>query len=279
MFKKIVITLAFLIAITTVSVLAADKYKGYDIPVDIEVNGSFIKCSEKPFMLNGVTYIPLRAFADAVYGKVYWDSATANAVMLHGKHSFRFCAKVNYCIVDGVRKPCTAINYKNTLFIPVRIVSEALNYTVKWDAGYMVVKITAPNITVPENCKDRSYTYEDIIYLAKLTMLESGTQGLDMRIAVCNTIVNRVKSKEFPNTVKGVIFDTKYGTQYPPVHNAEMMSRIPSRDCFFAAKCALNGVNLVGNSMYFIMTEVAPKSWAHKNRPFYKTIGNTNFYL
>ena len=53
--------------------------------------------------------------------------------------------------------------YNNLTFIPVRAISETLNYTVLWDEFYLTVKITAPDVIVPEACKDYSYTYEDIM--------------------------------------------------------------------------------------------------------------------
>ena len=278
MFKKLIITLAFLLALTSVSVLGADKYKGYELPVVIDINGNFIKCDQKPFLENGVTYIPLRAFAYALSSPVYWDGNTQTAIMVKDNHSLKFCVTDNYCTVDGVQKPCSVIVRQGLMFVPVRILSEALGYGVSWDNSYMTVKITAPDVAVQPNYVDYSYTYEDILYLAKITMLESGTGSLDMKIAICNTILNRVKSSQFPNTIKGVIFDTNYGTQFPPAHT-DKINKTPSLECFIAAKCALNGVNLAGNSLYFISTKAAPKSWAHKNRTFYKTIGSTNFYL
>ena len=277
MIKKIVITLAFLFALTTITVLGADQYKGYELPIDIEINGSFVKCDAKPFLKDGVTYIPLRALSNAINAQILWDDATYTATMVKDEHTFAFCSEETYCTIDGTTQNCNAINYKDLTFVPVRIISETLNYKVDWDNTYMVVKITAPNVTVADNCKDNSYTYEDITYLSKITMLESGSGSLDMKIAICNTILNRVKSTLFPNTVKEVIFDTKYGTQFPPAHT-DMINKTPSKECFIAAKCALNGVNLAGKSLYFISTKAAPKSWAHKNRPFYKTIESTNFY-
>ena len=277
MFKKLVITLAFLISLTNFTVLGTDKYNGYQVPIDIEVNGKFIKCAEKPFLENGSTYIPLRAFSNAVNAQIEWNEDTDTAIMIKNGHTFEFCSNNDYCIIDGTKQECHTINYKYLTFIPVRIISETLNYTVEWDNDYFTVKITAPNVTVPEECCDYSYTYEDILYLGKIAMLESGSNGIDMKIGICNTIINRVNSSLFPNSVKDVIFDTNYGVQFPPAHT-DRINNTPSTECIIAAKCALNNVNIVGNSLYFISTKAAPSSWAHKNRTYYTTIGNTNFY-
>ncbi len=278
MFKKFVITLAFLIVLTGTVVFAADQYGGYDIPVDIEVNGTFISCVKKPFLEQGSTYIPLRAFGEAVDAEIYWDEETQTATMIKDGHTFEFCSDNDYSTIDGEICELSSINREFLTFIPVRIISETLGYDVQWDDYYMTVKITAPDVTVPEESKDYSYNFEDILYLGKIVMLEAGSGGLDTKIAISNTIVNRVRSASFPNTIKDVIFDTNYSVQFPPAHT-DRINETPSKECIIAAKCALNGVELVGDSLYFISTKAAPSSWVHKNRTYYITIGNTAFYL
>ena len=277
MFKKIVITLAFLFVMTGTVVLAADQYGGYDLPVDIQVNGDYINCVKKPFLESGSTYIPLRAFSEAVGAQIEWDEESQTATMIKDGHKFEFCSDNDYCTIDGEKCNLSSINREFLTFIPVRIISETLGYTVEWDDYYMTVKITAPDVIVPEESKDFSYTYSDILYLGKIIMLEAGSGTLDTKIAIGNTIVNRVRSSSFPDTIKDVIFDTNYGTQFPPAHT-ERIEETPSKECIIAAKCALNGVELVGNSIYFISAKAAPKSWAAKNRPYHSTVGNTAFY-
>lgn len=277
MIKKLIFLFSFILIITVFPAYAADKYGKYEVPVDIEVNGSFIKCAKKPFLINGSTYIPLRAFSEAIDAEIIWNEESQTATMTKDGHKFEFCSDNNYCIIDGVQKNYSSVNRDFLTFIPVRVISETLGYGVEWNDYYLTVIITAPNVTVPESARDYSYTYDDIMYLGKITMLESGSNGLDMKIGICNTILNRVKSGLFPNTVKDVIFDTKYGTQFPPAHT-DRINNTPSKECIIAAKCALNGVNLAGDSLYFINSSAAPSSWAHKNRAYYTTIGNTNFY-
>ena len=278
MYKKLFsLLLAVVIILSSVSALAVDSYGGYPIQIDISVNGNFIKCTQKPIMVNASTYIPLRAFCEAIGASISWDGKTQSATVTKDKHKFVFYNKKNYSLIDG-KKSSAAILKNNLLFVPVRAICQALGYKVEWDSFYCTVKITAPNVKVPEKNKDYSYSYEDILYLAKITQIESGSQPFKTKIGIANTVINRKKSNQFPNTIKGVIFDTKYGTQFPPAHTSKI-DVTPSSSCVFAAKCALNGINTVGNSLYFISSKSASSSWAHRNRKFYKTIGNMNFYL
>ena len=277
MLKKVIAVISGMLILFSVNVFAADTYKGYKIPVDIDINGSFIKCVQKPIIIEGTTYLPLRAFSDAIGGKIDWNSEKNTATMKKSGHTFVFYPGKGYCTIDGKEKKYASLIYKNLTFIPVRAVSEKLGYSVKWDDFYLTVKITAPDIEVPKKSRDTSYSYEDIMFLGKITQIESGYQHFDVQLGVAGTVINRVKSPEFPGTIKDVIFDTKYGTQFPPAHT-DKFNKTPSKESIIAAKCVLNGVNIIGNSLYFIDTKYASSSWAHNNRPHYADIYDMSFY-
>ena len=277
MFKKVITLLIIIATLLSINVFAVDSYGGYDIPVDIDINGDFIKCVQKPILIEGTTYIPLRAFSDSIGGIVTWDESKNAATMEKDGHTFIFYPDKEYCIIDGEQKKHPSIMYKDLTFIPVRAVSETLGFDVSWDDFNLTVKIVADNVNVSEVCKDKSYTYEDILYLGKIIQIECGYSPFEVKLGVAGTIVNRMKSSAFPNTIKEVIFDTKYGVQFPPAHT-DMINRTPTKESITAGKCALNGVNIVGNSLYFIETRNAGSSWAHKNRPHYTNIGSMSFY-
>lgn len=276
MYKKVILIIAIIVMLSA-NVFAADTYGGCNFPVDIDINGSFVKCVQKPVLIEGTTYIPLRAFSDAIGGVIGWDENEDAATMTKGEHSFVFYPGKDYCLADGVKKDYSAIYYEELTFIPVRAVSELMGYDVAWDDFYLTVKITAPDVLVAAECVDSSYTYEDILYLGKIIFIEGRYQPFETKLGIAGTIVNRVKSYQFPNTVKDVILDTKYGVQFPPAHT-DKINNTPSNECIIAAKCALGGVNNIGGSLYFIDARSAPKSWAHKNRPYYTTISGMCFY-
>lgn len=275
--KKTIILVVVIIVLASINVFAAYSYGGYDIPVDIEVNGEFIKCIQKPIIIDGTTYIPLRAFSDAIGGVVNWNTEEETATMEKDGHTFVFYPGKDFCLIDGEQKNHFSIIHKDLTFIPVRAVSEVLNYEVSWDSFNLTVKIVAQGVTIPQACADRSYTYEDIMYLGKIIQIESGYSPFEVKLGVGGVVLNRVKSGSFPNSIKEVVFDTRYGVQFPPMHT-DMINRTPSEESVIAAKCVLNGVNIVGNSIYFIESRNASKSWAHKNRPYYTNIHSMNFY-
>ncbi len=275
--RMILIAVMLIMMLTTAYAFEPDSYAGHIIPVDIEVNGSFTRCVQKPFLVNNSTYIPLRAFGDAIGGEISWDEALKAATLIKDSHTFVFYAEQSHCLIDGEKSDYCAIEYKDLLFIPVRAVSEKLGYTVEWDDIALAVKITAPDVTVSQECVDNTYTYEDIMYLGKITWIESGYQPFEVKLGVANTVVNRMHSDSLPSTIKEVILDTRHGVQFPPAHT-ERINETPSKECVIAAKCALNGANNVGNSMYFVNVKYSASSWVHNNRTHYTTIGNVAFY-
>lgn len=277
MIKKIIFLITVIVMLFLNCAFAVDTYGGYDVPVDIDVNGSFIKCAQKPIMINSTTYIPLRAFSDAIGGEISWNGEEKTATMTKDGHSFMFYTGKDFCVIDGEEENHPSVIYKDLTFIPVRAVSEVLGYDVLWDDFYLTVKITAPGIEVSEDYKDKSYTYEDLLYLAKITYIESGYEDFQVQLGVAGTVVNRVKSPLAPNTVKEVVLDTRYGVQFPPAHT-DKINVTPSKKSMISGKCAFNGVNLVGNCLYFIDKKSAPYSWVHKNKSLYKTIYSMNFY-
>lgn len=52
--------------------------------------------------------------------------------------------------------------------------------------------------------------------LAAIVYLEARGEPFEGQQAVAEVVLNRVLSDEFPDTVHGVIYDTKYGVQFTP---------------------------------------------------------------
>ncbi len=124
----------------------------------------------------------------------------------------------------------------------------------------------------------KGYSDTDLYWLSRIIYAEARGESYKGKVAVGNTVLNRVKSSDFPDTVKGVIFDTKYGVQYTPVANGTIYNT-PDTSCINAAKDALSGVNFIGKCMYFYNPRKATSSWISNNRPYYTTIGNHAFHL
>ncbi|MCF6466198.1 cell wall hydrolase [Clostridium sp. Cult2] len=124
----------------------------------------------------------------------------------------------------------------------------------------------------------RSYNAGDIYWLARIIEAEAGGEPYKGKVAVGNVILNRVNSKNFPNTIYNVIFEY-YGSipQFSPVADGTIYNT-PSQESINAAKDAINGIRPVGNSTYFFNPSKSAGSWIVKNKSYVSRIGGHVFY-
>lgn len=74
-------------------------------------------------------------------------------------------------------------------------------------------------------------TDSDIDLMARVVMSEASVLGLECKQAIAQTIVNRVRSSKFPNTVEQVVYQKN---QYSTQDNGK-----PNADCYAAVQQAL----------------------------------------
>lgn len=129
-----------------------------------------------------------------------------------------------------------------------------------------------------EKTNTKNYTSGDIYWLARIIEAEASGECYQGKVAIGNVILNRVNSREFPNTIYNVIFEY-YGNipQFSPVADGTIYNT-PSQESINAAKDALNNVRPVGNSTYFFNPNKSKSSWIIKNKSYVCKIGGHAFY-
>ena len=90
-------------------------------------------------------------------------------------------------------------------------------------------------------------------------------------------VLNRVAHSEFPNTIYGVIFDSRWGGQFEPVRNGTIY-HTPTEESVTAAKLVLEGADVAGESLYFLAPTLTNNHWIMENRDYIMTIGVHWFY-
>lgn len=90
---------------------------------------------------------------------------------------------------------------------------------------------------------------EDCRVLERIVEAEAGDQDLRGRILVANVILNRIKSSEFPDTVKGVVFARR---QFSPVSNGSYYRVKVSEKSRKAVKCMIQGKDYSRGALYFM---------------------------
>ncbi|NLJ78074.1 MAG: cell wall hydrolase [Tissierellia bacterium] len=123
-----------------------------------------------------------------------------------------------------------------------------------------------------------NYTQDHVFWLARIIEAEAGGEPYNGKVAVGNVILNRVNSKDFPNSIYGVVFEY-YGSipQFSPVADGTIYNN-PSQASINAATEALEGARPVGDCTYFFNPSKAAGSWIVNNKTFVTKIGGHAFY-
>ncbi len=250
-------------------------------PVDIRINEDYLLTDTAPYIDNGTVFAPIRAVSEAFDADVDWNKETAYAHIYHDNMEIKMSANSDKIFVNGIKQDTgKTLQLKNDrIMVPVRILSNLLNADVEWDDTYKNVEITADGITLSDSEKDHSYTHDELFWLSRIIHAESRGESLEGKIAVGDVVLNRVKSPLFPNTIYGVIFDKKHGIQFEPTLNGAIYNS-PGTESICAAKIAFKSkASSIGECLYFFAPKLISGTWIEKNRVFYKTIGNHDFYL
>ena len=100
------------------------------------------------------------------------------------------------------------------------------------------VSLKKPHYWKPLKFDNIKYTSEDLDCLAKNIYFEAGVESTAGKLAVANVTINRILSKEYPNSVCGVV---KEGRHY---YSAKSETWEPLRDmCQFSWYCDGRGDN------------------------------------
>ena len=156
--------------------------------------------------------------------------------------------------------------------VPIRVLAEALGGTVDWSREKGITLAAGSG-----RAADPAYTEDELYWLSRIISAESRGEPLLGKIAVGTVVLNRVASSEFPDSIRDVIFDSKWGVQFQPVANGTVYHE-PTAESVLAAKLVLDGARAAGDSLYFLAPELTSNHWTMENREFVVTIGCHWFY-
>ncbi|MDD6161024.1 MAG: cell wall hydrolase [Oscillospiraceae bacterium] len=240
----------------------------------MRVDGRDVWQEAKTERINGTHYVSLRTMAGllAPEAAVSWRDGAGwvegEGISLRAKPGDRWLTFNDraFYIPDGV------VMRNGSVLVPVRAVAAALGAEVDWSREKGVT-VTSGN----GRPKSRPYRDDELYWMSKIISAESQGEPLEGKLAVGTVVLNRVASREFPNTIYGVIFDRKWGVQFQPTANG-MIYKDPTAESVLAAKMVLEGARVAGNSLYFLAPALTNNHWIMENRTFVTTIGVHWFY-
>lgn len=230
-------------------------------------------------ILQSITYVPLRNFCNLFEDcKITWNAKTSTATVKTDDLTMTVQSGAIYITANGhyYYTVGEVRNLNGHLYVPIRPLAKAFAAELNWNASARRTELKSAangrNAVAWAN-----YKSDEVYWLSRIISAEAKGEPLKGQIAVGNVVLNRVKSPSYPNTIYGVIFDRKYGTQFSPVSFGTIYQK-PTASAEIAAKICLEGYSLSEDILFFINPRIATNNWIIKNRPFAFRIGNHDFY-
>ena len=255
-------------ALAAAAVLTAPSARA----ASVEVDGVTLT-REQGWGENGTSYITLRALSELEDYDLAWDGQQA---VLTGE-GIELTAKPGqpYLEVNGralyIKEGVGVLDGKT--YLPLRVVANATGGTLSWDADTATASLTLDGATAPY----ADYDSESLHWLSRIISAESRGEVLLGQMAVGNVVLNRVAHANYPDTIRGVVFDEKYGVQFEPVSNGTVHDD-PVPTAVLAAKLCLEGARVVEDCLYFYAPALSPGTWINQNGVYFTTIGCHRFY-
>jgi len=237
--------------------------------IDVEWENTTISRSAE--LVGHTAYIPLRhLLAGSDEWSISWNSETRTAAAVGKQFTLSFPIGRSYILLNGAVYDAPASYLKDgTTYVPLRSTAQLCAMAVEWRGANQPILLSSAAI---------AYAEEDLYWLSRIISAESRGESLLGQLAVGTVVLNRVNHEEFPDSIYGVIFDEKNGTQFEPVSNGSVYDP-PTDTSFLAAQLCLAGTRVAGESLYFYAPALSQGIWMNANRPYLTTIGCHRFFL
>ena len=244
--------------------------------VAVAIDGNFY--NGNTVLFPGTTYVALREFANNFDdARVTWESDTKTAVVQTGSLTLRARQNSSYIEANGRYLWCNYGVYieNGRTYVPLRVVAAAFGYETDWNGATRTASLTRTRYAIKSG--DEFYPADDLYWLSRIISAEALGESFIGKVAVGTVIMNRIESKDFPNSVYSVIFDSKNGVQFTPTINGAIYNS-PDADSIIAAKICLEGYRISNDILFFMNEELAESLWIANNCKFVMTVGSHDFY-
>lgn len=245
----------------------------------IPVNISGKDLSDKALLINDTTYVTLRSFSDALTSaEISYNAWQRQADVV--AQGLLLTATDGAYVVEANGRPLFAmtpvvIMSNGKMYVPIRTLAKAYGVSVLWEDSTRTVNIRGA--FSPLESADTYYNADELYWLSRIINAESRGEPMLGQIAVGNVVLNRVRHRDYPATIYGVIFDRKHGVQFSPVLDGSIY-RSPTYSSTLSAKIVLEGFTLSDDALFFLAPKIAQSNWIVNNRTYLFTVGNHDFY-
>lgn len=228
--------------------------------VSVYINGRALYKNEL-MLIDNTTYVKIDSFRKVIgdnSGVIVW--AFDNYIAGNGRYIYN-------------DKICF---YENgSVYVPLRSAAKLYLADVRWSESESAAYVTTERNTIVSG--DIMYNTDDVYWLSRIINAESRGEPFYGKLAVGNVVMNRVANSRFPNDIKSVIFDNKFGIQFTPVANGTIYNE-PNDECIITAKMILEGYRISHDILYFIAEAQAQNLWTVNNCVYVFSVGAHDFY-
>ena len=127
---------------------------------------------------------------------------------------------------------------------------------------------------------DKEFTEDDKYLLAKIAMAEAESQNIQTKTLVIMSVLNRVESDDFPDSILEVIFQNNGKTyQYSPVmQGGRWWTTEPNEDCYEAVEVVLATEYDYSDGALYFESCAEEENWHSKNLEFLYQSEDLRFY-
>ena len=238
----------------------------------VEVDGTQL-APDQGWGEDGTSYITLRALAEYGNYELSWDGT--QAVLTGEGIELTAVPGACYLEVNGRAlyiKEGVGVTEGKT-YLPLRTAADAIGGGLFWDGETATAGLILTEAKAPVADYDETKLY----WLSRIISAESRGEPMLGQLAVGNVVLNRVLHENYPDNIRDVIFDAKYGIQFEPVANGTIYND-PAHSSILAAKMCLEGAQVVEDCLYFFAPSLSAGTWIVKNGMYHTTIGCHRFY-
>lgn len=115
----------------------------FSAPIAVDVNGAGQYFDVSPIIINGTSYVPMRAVMEALGLSVSWNDVRHEAAVSDGKTTVTVEIGSDFAQVDGktVEMEISPVMMGGRVMLPVRFFAELFGFDVQWDNVSRTVKI------------------------------------------------------------------------------------------------------------------------------------------
>jgi N-acetylmuramoyl-L-alanine amidase len=156
------------------------------------------------------------------------------------------------------------------------MLAKVLSLSVGWSEKYRSVTLSGKPVPLEDGAT--YYSEEDLYWLSSIISAEARGEPFIGQVAVGNVVLNRRAHRDYPDTVKAVVFDRQGGiVQFSPVADGSIW-QTPYAASVTAAKVCLEGFTVSERILFFYAPSMVSSTWIERNRPYAFTIAGHRFF-